>query len=49
MKILATRTTVMALLIGLGLSATLPLSAATPTSKEPDAKPVIVTYFYLPG
>ncbi len=37
------------LLVGLGLFSTPPLHAATPASREPDAKPVVVTYFFLPG
>jgi hypothetical protein len=49
MKITSTRTFVIVLLVGLGLLATLPLSAATPAPKEPEAKPVEVTYFFLPG
>ena len=49
MKIASTRTLVTVLLVGLGLLATLPLSAATPAPKEPEAKPVEVTYFFLPG
>jgi hypothetical protein len=49
MKIASTRTLVIVLLVGLGLLATLPLSAATPAPKEPEVKPVEVTYFFLPG
>jgi hypothetical protein len=49
MKIASTRTLVIVLLVGLGLLATLPLPAETPAPKEPAAKPVEVTYFFLPG
>jgi hypothetical protein len=49
MKIASTRTLVIVVLVGLGLFATLPLSAATSAPKEPEAKPVEVTYFFLPG
>lgn len=49
MKISPIRTLVIALLVGLGLFATLPLSAATPAPKEPEVKTVEVTYFFLPG
>jgi hypothetical protein len=50
MKIASTRTLVIVLLLaGLGLFATLSLSAATSAPKEPEAKPVEVTYFFLPG
>jgi hypothetical protein len=49
MKIATTRTLVIVLLVGLGLLATLPLSAATPAPREPEAKAVEVVYFFLPG
>jgi hypothetical protein len=49
MKIASTQTLVIVLLVGLGLLATLPLSATTLAPKEPEVKPVEVTYFFLPG
>lgn len=49
MKIVPIRTLVRVLLVALGLLATLPLSALTPAPKEPEARPVEVTYFFLPG
>ncbi|HEX7669593.1 MAG TPA: hypothetical protein VF395_08420 [Polyangiaceae bacterium] len=49
MRISSTRTHVIVLLAGLGLLATLPPSAAAPAPKEPEAKQVEVTYFFLPG
>ena len=49
MKIASTRTLVIVLMVGLDLLATLPLSAATSAPKEPETKPVEVTYFFLPG
>ncbi len=49
MKIVFIRTFVRALLVALGLFSALPLSAVTPAPKEPEAKPVEVTYFFLPG
>ena len=49
MKIAPIRTFAIALLVALGLFAALLLSAATPAPKEPEAKPVEVTYFFLPG
>jgi hypothetical protein len=49
LKIAPIRTFLGAVAMGLGLFATLPLSAATPASQEPVAKPVVVTYFFLPG
>lgn len=49
MKLAPIRTISTALLVALGFLAALPLSAATPAPKEPEAKPVEVTYFFLPG
>lgn len=49
MKIASTRMHVIVLLAGLGLLATLPPSAAAAAPKGPQAKPVEVTYFFLPG
>jgi hypothetical protein len=48
-KAVSIRTFAGALLVALCLFASLPLSAATPAPKEPEAKPVVVTYFFLPG
>ena len=49
MKIAPIRTLVRPLLVALAFLATLSLFAATPAPKEPEAKPVEVTYFFLPG
>jgi hypothetical protein len=38
-----------ALPVALGLLATVRLSAETPAPREPEAKPLEVTYFFLPG
>jgi hypothetical protein len=49
LKIVPAQTLVKALLMALAILATLPLSAAPPAPKEPEVKPLEVTYFFLPG
>lgn len=48
MKIVPIRTLAVALLVAFGLFEVLPLSA-TPPPTQPQAKPLEVTYFFLPG
>ncbi len=49
MKTVSTRTLVGTLIGVLGLVAALSLSAAAPPSKGSDSRPLVVTYFFLPG
>ena len=49
MKTAPARTLAGTLLGVLGLFASLSLPAAPPASKGPGSKPLVVTYFFLPG
>ena len=49
MKIVQIRMLARALPVALGLLATTQLSAENPAPREPEAKPLEVTYFFLPG